>query len=93
MITLYHKNAKSDITDAKLWYKDKMLHLEKRFIISIKKTIKKITSNPLAFEVKYRDTQIAFISIFPYGIHYQFNHNTNSINILEAIHTSLDPND
>ncbi|MGL4582663.1 MAG: hypothetical protein ACRCVU_06740 [Flavobacterium sp.] len=36
----------------------------------IKKTIKQITSNPLGFEVKYRDIQIAFISIFPYGIHY-----------------------
>ncbi|EHO15093.1 type II toxin-antitoxin system RelE/ParE family toxin [Myroides odoratimimus] len=89
---LYHINAKSDITSAKLWYKDKLLSLEKRFVISIRKTINQITTNPLAFEVKYRDTRIAFTPTFPYGIHYHFNSKTNTITILALLHTSLAPN-
>ncbi|WP_121964592.1 type II toxin-antitoxin system RelE/ParE family toxin [Myroides sp. N17-2] len=86
---LYHINAKSDITTAKLWYKDKSHGLEKRFLKSVQKTIKQISSNPYSFETRYRDTHIAFTPTFPYGIHYQVNDSTKTIIILAVLHTSL----
>lgn len=84
---IYHTDAENDIRNAKKWYKDKQAGLEKRFALALKETINYIIVNPLLFEVKYRNTRVAFTKVFPFGVHYHFDDN-NKITILTILHTS-----
>lgn len=88
---VYHTDAEQDIKKAKKWYNKQLQGLEKRFALSVKETINYIIDNPLLFEVKYRETRISFTKIFPFGVHYRFNKNTNTITILAILHTSMNP--
>jgi plasmid stabilization system protein ParE len=85
----YHTDAEKEIIDAKKWYKSKQNGLEKNFAKEVKTVINYIHENPLMFEVKYRNTRVAFTNIFPYGIHYHINIISNVITILSVLHTSL----
>ena len=87
---IYHTDAENDIRQAKKRYKEQQLGLEKRFALAVKETIKYIIGNPFLFEVKYKNTRVAFTSVFPFGIHYIFNETTNTITILTILHTSKD---
>jgi len=87
---IYHTDAENDIRKNKKWYKEQQAGLEKRFSLAVKETISYISVNPLLFEVKYRNTRVAFTKIFPFGVHYQFDNN-NKIIILTILHTSKNP--
>jgi plasmid stabilization system protein ParE len=87
---IYHNDAENDIRNAKKWYKNQQTGLDKKFALALKETINYIIENPLLFEVKYRNTRIAFTKVFPYGIHYHFDNNKNTITILSVLHTSRD---
>jgi len=87
---LYHTDIESDIKEAKEWYKKQLNGLEKKFSLSVKETIGYITQNPLLFEVKYKQTRIAFTKTFPFGVHYHLNEQTKTITILTVLHTSKD---
>ncbi len=90
---IYHNDAENDIRNAKKWYKNQKTGLDKKFDLALKETINYIIENPLLFEVKYRNTRIAFTKVFPYGIHYLFDKNDNIISILSVLHTSRHPKD
>jgi len=87
---IYHTDTENDIRNAKKWYKDQQAGLEKRFALALKETINYIIENPLLFEVKYKNTRVAFTKVFPFGIHYHFDDN-NKITILTILHTSKNP--
>jgi plasmid stabilization system protein ParE len=87
---IYHTDAENDIINAKKHYKDQQAGLEKRFALAVKETITYIIENPLLFEVKYRNTRVAFTKVFPFGVHYHFDDN-NKITILTILHTSKNP--
>lgn len=84
---LYHTDATHDIISAKHWYKEQLDGLDKRFTLAIKQTIILISSNPLQFEIRYRNTRIAYTPVFPYGVHYTLNQDNNTIIILAVMHT------
>ena len=84
----YHIDAENDIRAAKKWYKEQSVGLEKRLVLSVKETIGYIAENPLLFELKYRNTRIAFTKVFPFGVHYHCNEKTKTITILAILHTS-----
>ena len=88
---IYHTDAENDIRKNKKWYKEQQAGLEKRFSLAVKETISYISVNPLLFEVKYRNTRVAFTKIFPFGVHYQFDNNNNKIIILTILHASKNP--
>ncbi|NGF54902.1 type II toxin-antitoxin system RelE/ParE family toxin [Parapusillimonas sp. SGNA-6] len=88
---VYHNDTEEDIRKAKKWYKEQLQGLEKRFALSVKETIKYIIDNPLLFEVKYKETRIAFTKVFPFGVHYHFNQHTKTITIVAILHTSINP--
>jgi plasmid stabilization system protein ParE len=85
---IYHTDAENDIRNAKKYYKEQLNGLEKRFALAVKGTITYIIENPLLFEVKYKNTRVAFTQIFPFGVHYVFDENTKTIHILTILHTS-----
>lgn len=84
---VYLSEAENDIRNAKRWYKKQKVGLERRFALELKQTIRYVIDNPLLFEVKYKNTRIAFTKVFPFGIHYTFDHHT-MITILAVLHTS-----
>ncbi|KVV14108.1 type II toxin-antitoxin system RelE/ParE family toxin [Flavobacterium sp. TAB 87] len=87
---IYHTDAENDIRSNKKWYKEQQIGLEKSFVLALKKTISYIIENPLLFEVKYRNTRVAFTEKFPFGVHYQFD-NISKITIFTILHTSKNP--
>lgn len=62
--------------------------LEKQFALAVKETITYIIEYPLLLEVKYKNTRVAFTQIFTFGVHYVFDENTKTINILTILHNS-----
>jgi plasmid stabilization system protein ParE len=86
---IYHTDAENDIRNTKKWYKNQQIGLEKRFAIAVKETINYIVKNPLLFEIKYKNSRIAFTKVFPFGVHYHFDN--NKITILTILHTSKNP--
>lgn len=90
---VYHTDANKDIALAKKWYKEQASGLEKRFVNAVKQTINYIIENPLLFEVRYKEIRIAFTKVFPFGVHYGLDRNTNTIYILAVLHTSLNPHE
>lgn len=90
---VYHTDAEKDIALAKKWYKEQVTGLEKRFAKAVKQTINHIIENPLLFEVRYKENRIAFTKVFPFGVHYGLDQNTNTIYILAVLYTSLNPDE
>ena len=87
---IYHIDVEKDIRYNKKWYKEQQVGLEKSFALTVKETISYIITNPLLFEVKYRNTRVAFTKTYPFGFHYQLDNN-NKITILTILHTSKNP--
>lgn len=67
---LIRDEAEKDIKSAMHWYVDENEELGKVFAVKLSTTIDIIGNNPYLFPVKYRDVRMAFLSKFPYGIHY-----------------------
>lgn len=44
---------------------------------------------PMACQIKYRQTRVKYMNIFPFGVHYQINE--NKVDILAVLHTSQNP--
>ncbi|AMO20683.1 type II toxin-antitoxin system RelE/ParE family toxin [Flavobacterium columnare] len=86
-----HKEVKNDVLEAKEFYKSKVNGLEKRFAAEVKTTINYLIKNPLLFQVKHKEVRVAFTQVFPFGVHYHLNQNTNTITVLGVFHTSLSP--
>jgi plasmid stabilization system protein ParE len=59
------------------------------FELCLEAGIDAILRNPEAFQKKYKDIKIRFISRFPYGIHYRYKE--NQIIVIAVFHTSRSP--
>ena len=84
-----------DIQEAFLFYKNINSKTSERFLKNVKKEIKRINLNPYLYEIKYKNTRVAIIEKFPYGIHYLIESNTinsnSAIIVVKAIlHSSKD---
>lgn len=66
----YYDAVKTDIIEAKDWYKKQQPGLEKRFAVEVKNCLKRVQNNPLNYEIKYKNVRTAFTSVFPYAIHF-----------------------
>lgn len=88
---IYTHFVKIDLKEINQWYSkiDKRLWIF--FIKEFHSKINFIRENPLASEVKYDDSRIAFLKKFPFGIHYQFDENRNIVKIFSIFHTSRNP--
>ena len=75
---VYLSEAENDIRIAKRWYKKQKVGLERRFALELKQTIRYVIDNPLLFEVKYKNTRIAFTKVFPFGIRSSYHDNHSS---------------
>ena len=80
--------AKIDIVENYSWYKNINTSLAKRFLNSVKSSIKSIKSNPYQFQIRYDKTRVDLIETFPFLIHFDIQE--NDIIIKAIFHTSRD---
>lgn len=85
----FTKEALFDIEDIVLWYEEQRIGLSYDFELCLEAGVESILRNPDAFQKKYRNIKVRFISRFPYGIHYRFE--KNEIAVIGVFHTSRSP--
>jgi toxin ParE1/3/4 len=85
----FTKEALFDIEAAVLWYEEQRIGLSYDFELCFEAGIEEVLRNPEAFQKRYKQIKIRFISRFPYGIHYVFNE--NDITVIGIFHTSRSP--
>lgn len=90
--TLYYLDTvKSDIREAKDWYRNQKHGLEKDFVREVKRCILRLQENPFAYEVKYRNVRTAFTEVFPYAIHFYIDETAKSVVVIAIIHQTRNP--
>ena len=89
-IIQFTKEALFDIEAVVLWYEEQRIGLSYDFELCLEAGIGEVLRNPEAFQKRYKNIKIRFISRFPYGIHYVFIE--NQITVIGVFHTSRSPN-
>jgi hypothetical protein len=77
-----------DIKETNDFYNSRKRGLGKEFVNTVKLEFKTILKNPLLYEIKYKNTRIAFMKRFPFGIHFEIQENTNHIVVKGIYHTA-----
>jgi plasmid stabilization system protein ParE len=85
----FTKESLFDIETAVLWYEEQRIGLSYDFELCLEAGIAEVSRNPEAFQKRYKNIKIRFISRFPYGIHYVFIE--NQITVIGVFHTSRSP--
>ena len=85
----FTKEALFDIEAAVLWYEEQRLGLSYDFELCLEAGIDEVLRNPEAFQKRYKNIKIRFISRFPYGIHYVSS--ANEVTVIGVFHTSRSP--
>lgn len=88
-IIQFTKEALFDIEAVVLWYEEQRIGLSYDFELCLEAGIGEVLRNPEAFQKRYKNIKIRFISRFPYGIHYVFIE--NQITVIGVFHTSRSP--
>ena len=83
------KEALFDIEAIVLWYEEQRLGLSYDFELCLEAGIEEVLRDPEAFQKRYKQVKIRFISRFPFGIHYIIIE--NQITIIGFFHTSRSP--
>lgn len=83
------EEALFDIEEAVLWYEQQRIGLSYDFELCLEAGIEEVLRNPEAFQKRYKNIKIRFISRFPYGIHYILIE--NKITVIGVFHTSRSP--
>lgn len=74
------------ILNVVLWYEKQRIGLSYDFELCLEAVLDEISRNLNAFQKKYKNVKIRFISRFPYGIHYRFE--KDEIVVIGIFHTS-----
>ena len=77
-----------DIKETYDFYNSRVKGLGKEFVASVKQEFKTILQHPLLFEIKYKNTRIAYTKRFPFGIHFEIKENTNLVVVKGVYHTA-----
>lgn len=83
------KEALYDIEVIVLWYEEQRIGLSYDFELCLEAGIDTVLRNPSAFQKRYKNIKVRFISRFPYGIHYRIE--KNEITVIGVFHTSRSP--
>ncbi len=81
-------DADNDIEDAMDWYENKQKGLGKKYLFSVKASVKSIVKNPFAFATIYLQIRKANTKKFPYSLFYRINEISNEVVIFAVIHNS-----
>lgn len=85
----FTKETLFDIEAVVIWYEEQRLGLSYDFELCLEAGIEEVLRDPEAFQKRYKQVKIRFISRFPFGIHYVIIE--NQITIIGVFHTSRSP--
>lgn len=83
--------VKDDLKNGKDWYNKIDKKLASRFLNEYRENINFISENPSSKEIRYGNLRISYLTSFPFGIHYEFIENENTITVYSVFHTSRNP--
>lgn len=84
-----HTHAKRDVQHAVDFYDEVDPKITDKFLKELFSTFSVIEERPRAFQRKYKDTRVAYLRKFPFGIHYELVE--EEILVLAVLHTSRNP--
>jgi hypothetical protein len=82
--------AKQDAKNARKWYREQQIGLDKRFTVDMNDTLRRILRTPSAYAIRYRNNRQANFDIFPYIIHFFIEETT--IIVTAILYAGRDPN-
>lgn len=82
-------SAYNDLRQARDWYKQHNSILPKRLSQQVNLSVARISENPFAHAIRYKEVRIANINIFPYAVHYLID--DNMVVIIAIHHTAISP--
>lgn len=81
--------AESDIKDAYEWYEAQRKGLGENFLLCIEEALSRISRNPAAYAVVYKEVRRVLIHRFPFGVF--FIEGKESISALAVLHARRNP--
>jgi Plasmid stabilisation system protein. len=81
--------AREDIREIVLWYRNEVEGLEERFLLNLEVSINSLIKNPFIYQINFETIRAVLISKFPYRLHYIVE--GNSIKVLGVIHVKRSP--
>ncbi|WP_390937473.1 type II toxin-antitoxin system RelE/ParE family toxin [Parapedobacter soli] len=83
--------ALDDIREAKNWYNEQQPGLGARFTKAVRALVKRVARYPHHYAVRYSQTRMAQLTVFPYLIHYYIDEARTSVVIIAILSASRDP--
>lgn len=84
-------DAYLDIKEIIEWYNRKQRGLGKKFYESLKSKLKTISTEPLHFQLSFKESRSALLDKFPYQIHFKVEELARVVVVFAIIHTSRNP--
>jgi plasmid stabilization system protein ParE len=84
-------DAYSDIKEIIDWYNRAERGLGKKFYESLKSKFKKISINPLHYQLSFNESRSASLDKFPYQIHFKVDQPVRIVIVFAITHTSRNP--
>lgn len=87
----YFREVRSDIKEAKRWYRSQQNGLEKKFAEDIKTSVLRLKVMPFVHAVRYENVRIAHADKFPYAIHFYIDESIHQVVIIAIVHNTRNP--
>lgn len=81
--------AENDIEEAAFWYESQIVGLGHDFINIVSEAFEKISQQPHAYPVVYRETRRLLTNRFPFGVYYKID--KEIVVVIAVMHSSRDP--
>ena len=85
MKLIIRTSAELHIKEAVNWYSEKAPFQVKRFVTDLSRIFELIQDKPELFQLRYKGIRIAFLTNFPYGVHYIID--DGQVIIIAVLHT------
>jgi toxin ParE1/3/4 len=86
---LLSDESRLDIFDAFSWYEVQREGLGRHFELCLEAALSAVERQPLAYQKKYKEIHVYYITRFPYGIHYIIE--GKEIKVIAIFHSSRNP--
>lgn len=83
--------AFDDIKSITSWYNQAQAGLGDRFLNMVINQIDSLKTNPQVYAIRYKEIRCITVEKFPYMVHYYFNDETKTSEVLAVISTSRNP--
>jgi toxin ParE1/3/4 len=81
--------AREDIREIVVWYRNELNGLEDRFLVSLKNSTNSLKENPFIYQVNFGSIRSILLQRFPYRVYYFVEE--NSIKVLGIVHPKRSP--